>query len=110
MQLSDILDMSEMSEMSDAKSASMKQCSRRTTSGRNHMRSISTQTSGPKRKADLTTDALSAVGSRLVDRSSAIEVAPIALLRPYASNARIHSRKQIRQIADSIQKFGFTNP
>src|SRR6266849_10183092 len=31
-------------------------------------------------------------------------------LRPYAGNARTHSKKQIRQIADSIQKFGFTNP
>src|SRR5712672_3673907 len=31
-------------------------------------------------------------------------------LRPYAGNARTHSKKQIRQIADSIQRFGFTNP
>lgn len=31
-------------------------------------------------------------------------------LRPYSKNARIHSRKQIRQIADSIERFGFTNP
>ena len=31
-------------------------------------------------------------------------------LRPYARNARTHSRKQIRQIADSITRFGFTNP
>jgi DNA modification methylase len=31
-------------------------------------------------------------------------------LRPYARNARRHSRKQVRQIADSIQRFGFTNP
>ena len=34
----------------------------------------------------------------------------VARLRPYARNARTHSKKQIRQIADSIQKFGFTNP
>ena len=34
---------------------------------------------------------------------------PVAL-RPYARNARRHSKKQIRQIADSIQRFGFTNP
>lgn len=26
-------------------------------------------------------------------------------LRPYAGNARIHSKKQIRQIADSMQRF-----
>ena len=31
-------------------------------------------------------------------------------LVPCARNARTHSRKQIRQIADSIKAFGFTNP
>lgn len=31
-------------------------------------------------------------------------------LKPYARNARTHSRKQVRQIADSIERFGFTNP
>jgi len=31
-------------------------------------------------------------------------------LTPYPRNARIHSKKQIRQIADSINQFGFTNP
>src|SRR5215207_1058634 len=35
---------------------------------------------------------------------------PVARLRPYARNARTHSKKQIRQIADSIERFGFTNP
>jgi len=35
---------------------------------------------------------------------------PVNVLRPYAGNARRHSRKQIRQIADSIRRFGFTNP
>jgi DNA modification methylase len=39
-----------------------------------------------------------------------IEPTAVARLRPYASNARTHSKKQIRQIADSIRKFGFTNP
>jgi DNA modification methylase len=39
-----------------------------------------------------------------------IEPLTVARLRPYARNARTHSKKQIRQIADSIQKFGFTNP
>lgn len=33
-----------------------------------------------------------------------------AALKPAARNARTHSRKQVRQIADSIQRFGFTNP
>jgi hypothetical protein len=31
-------------------------------------------------------------------------------LRPWANNARTHSKKQIKQIADSISRFGFTNP
>ena len=39
----------------------------------------------------------------IVDRS-------IDQLKPYTRNARTHSKQQIRQIADSIQAFGFTNP
>jgi hypothetical protein len=39
-----------------------------------------------------------------------IEVVPIATLRPNARNARTHSARQIRQIADSICEFGFCNP
>jgi hypothetical protein len=31
-------------------------------------------------------------------------------LRPYPNNARTHSKKQVRQIANSIAKFGFCNP
>ncbi len=31
-------------------------------------------------------------------------------LKPYPRNARTHSNKQIRQIAVSIERFGFTNP
>jgi DNA modification methylase len=31
-------------------------------------------------------------------------------LIPYARNARTHSKRQIRQIAESIRSFGFTNP
>ena len=31
-------------------------------------------------------------------------------LRPHARNARTHSKKQVRQIASSIERFGFTNP
>jgi DNA modification methylase len=43
---------------------------------------------------------------------TSMTVGPMAItrLRPYRGNARTHSKKQIRQIADSIQKFGFTNP
>jgi ParB-like chromosome segregation protein Spo0J len=40
----------------------------------------------------------------------AIEAMAVARLRPFAKNARVHSKRQIRQIADSIQRFGFTNP
>src|SRR5947209_13738570 len=39
-----------------------------------------------------------------------IEYALVRDLQPYSNNARTHSRKQIRQIANSIQKFGFCNP
>ena len=39
-----------------------------------------------------------------------VEWAPIATIRPNPKNARTHSRKQIRQIAASIRKFGFLNP
>ena len=31
-------------------------------------------------------------------------------LKPYTQNARTHSKHQIRQIAESIRAFGFTNP
>ena len=33
-----------------------------------------------------------------------------AALVPHARNARTHSKKQIKQIADSISRFGWTNP
>ena len=39
-----------------------------------------------------------------------IEERQIEALRPYAGNARTHSKRQIRQIEDSIRRFGFTNP
>lgn len=34
----------------------------------------------------------------------------ISALRPHERNARTHSRRQIEQIASSIERFGFTNP
>lgn len=42
--------------------------------------------------------------------SRTIEARPPSELRPYSRNARTHSRKQLRQIAESIERFGFTNP
>ena len=35
---------------------------------------------------------------------------PVGALRPRAGNPRTHSPKQVQQIADSIARFGFTNP
>lgn len=39
-----------------------------------------------------------------------IEVVPISSLKPYPRNARVHSRKQIGEIADSMERFGVTMP
>ena len=39
-----------------------------------------------------------------------VEHVEVGALRPYARNARTHSKKQLKQIATSIQRFGFTNP
>ena len=40
----------------------------------------------------------------------AVEYRPIGNLAAFSSNARSHSKHQIRQIAASIEQFGFTNP
>lgn len=39
-----------------------------------------------------------------------IEMIPPDALRPWERNARTHSKKQLKQIAESIRTFGFTNP
>src|SRR5208282_6472317 len=39
-----------------------------------------------------------------------IEYQSVGKLKNYPHNARTHSKRQIRQIADSLQTFGFTNP
>ena len=39
-----------------------------------------------------------------------IESTPVRELRPHPNNARTHSQKQLRQIARSIEQFGFCNP
>lgn len=39
-----------------------------------------------------------------------IEERPITALKSHAGNARTHSKRQVRQLADSITRFGFTNP
>ena len=42
--------------------------------------------------------------------ASKLERLPLTALRPWPRNARTHCKKQVRQIADSIRRFGFTNP
>ena len=49
------------------------------------------------------------VTSGVVD-TRRVEHVPTAALQPQATNARTHSRAQIRQIARSIERFGFNNP
>jgi DNA modification methylase len=39
-----------------------------------------------------------------------VTMAAVASLKPYPNNPRKHSKAQVRQIADSIKAFGFTNP
>ena len=53
---------------------------------------------------------LGAVMSNAYLKSLQIEECPISLLKPHAHNARTHSKKQLHQIAASIDAFGFTNP
>lgn len=42
-------------------------------------------------------------------RATIKEIA-VAELRPWTKNPRLHSKKQIRQLAHAIETFGFTNP
>ena len=43
-------------------------------------------------------------------RSLSVQYQPVGTLLPSNANARTHSKQQIRQIAESIRTFGFTNP
>jgi hypothetical protein len=43
-------------------------------------------------------------------RDLTVELSPTAALTAYSRNAHTHSKKQIRQIAESIRVFGWTNP
>lgn len=49
------------------------------------------------------TEEITAISHNVIER-------PVSMLKPYARNARNHSKKQIRQIAASIERFGFVNP
>lgn len=53
---------------------------------------------------------MSSASQRRRQKASTFEEQPLKALRPYSGNARTHSRRQVRQIADSIRRFGFTNP
>lgn len=55
-------------------------------------------------------EAISAKRSNREGSARRIEERPISSLRPYPGNARAHSKRQIRQLADGIARFGFTNP
>lgn len=48
--------------------------------------------------------------TNVVVRELKVEHANVAELEPYPDNPRTHSKKQIQQIAKSIERFGFTNP
>jgi ParB-like chromosome segregation protein Spo0J len=39
-----------------------------------------------------------------------VEETPVSSLKPYRANARTHTKHQIRQLANSIVAFGFTDP
>lgn len=45
-----------------------------------------------------------------VNAGERIELSPIDQLVPYSRNARTHSRKQVRQLAASMRRYGFTVP
>src|SRR5580704_13432796 len=57
-----------------------------------------------------TASALSVLAAGMRQFSPAIERVCIRSLKPYPRNARRHSRAQIKQIAASIERFGFNNP
>jgi ParB-like chromosome segregation protein Spo0J len=48
--------------------------------------------------------------SRAAKNTLAITYVPVDQLKPDPRNARVHSKKQIRQIARSIESFGFNVP
>ncbi len=53
---------------------------------------------------------MSKAGDSATAFTPVIQFRPREGLKPYAGNARTHTRKQIRQIAASIRQFGFTVP
>ncbi|NIX75271.1 hypothetical protein [Microvirga terricola] len=39
-----------------------------------------------------------------------VELIAVSTLKPYSRNARSHSKAQVKQIATSIERFGFSTP
>jgi ParB-like chromosome segregation protein Spo0J len=39
-----------------------------------------------------------------------VEKIPIGEVKPYQKNAKKHEKKQIKQVADSIKRFGWAQP
>jgi DNA modification methylase len=53
---------------------------------------------------------LSMVAMSMRIRDLKVALRSVTALKPYAGNARTHPKRQIRQIAESIKTFGWTNP
>lgn len=68
--------------------------------------------SGPKLSNRETTplSSITAGGPKRPQEALRVTLRPIAELSQNPRNARTHSHRQIRQIADSIEAFGFNNP
>ena len=62
-------------------------------------------TNAPRRAS-----ALPSLAAGMQQFSPAIERVSVQSLKPYPRNARRHSKAQIKQIAASIERFGFSNP
>jgi ParB-like chromosome segregation protein Spo0J len=57
-----------------------------------------------------TNDARGSGGASRATGYRQIEMVPVDRLTSHPRNARTHTKKQIRQLAKSIDRFGFTNP
>ena len=60
----------------------------------------------PRRSADHKNE----TNDLTMDVTASLEYVDISSLKPHPDNPRIHSKKQIRQIAESIRAFGFRMP
>src|SRR5690348_13074743 len=56
------------------------------------------------------TDEIERATRTTASRELSLNYQSLSALKPHPQNARTHSKKQIRQIADSIKEFGFNAP